>query len=101
MPDFKPQCPECLYPMLKLSDYDGDCSLDAPGFNSSDARDFPFGFHELAFIFDILRDVGSGLRNLARRRKVKKLRLEILPQWPQTLVCPHCLHLRKERQEER
>lgn len=97
MPDFKPQCPECLYPMLKLSEYDGDCSLDAPGFNSSDARDFPIGDHAIVFVFEILRDVGTALRSLARRRKVKKLRAETLLQWPQTLVCPHCLFLRKER----
>lgn len=101
MPDFKPQCPECLYPMLKLSEYDGNCSLDAPGFNSPDARDSPFGISGWTLVFDILRevgdDVGTAVRNLARRRKVKKLRAETLLQWPQTLVCPHCLFLRKER----
>lgn len=82
--------------MLKLANYDGDCSLDAPNFNGSDARDFPVGGHWFAFSLDIAREICGSVRNIARRRKVKKLRAQILPLWPQTLVCPHCLHLRKE-----
>lgn len=97
MSEPKPHCLECRYPLLKLADYDGDCSLDAPGFNNADARDFPVGMREWAFVYDILQDMSGGVRNLVRKRKVRKLRAEILPEWPLTLVCPHCLHLRKER----
>ncbi len=101
-PDHRPLCPQCRYPVLKLKDFDGASSLDAPGFDGVDAsnyrsaHDYSLWFLGMIFIRDVLKEIGKGFRSLRRRHKVKKLRAEILPHLPDTLICPLCLHVIKQ-----
>jgi hypothetical protein len=86
------QCPQCHYPMLNLSGFEGVSSRDAQGFNNRDLHDYSFwGWWAIAY--GIFAGMWSGLGTLRRRRQVKKLRAEILPQFPKSLICPHCLQV--------
>jgi hypothetical protein len=99
--DHRPLCPHCRYPTLKLKDFEGASSLDAPGFDGVGAReygsthDYSLWFLGIVIVRDVLKEIGKSLRLLRRRHKVKKLRAETLPQFPDALICPLCLHIMK------
>jgi hypothetical protein len=85
-------CPHCHYPMLKLSRFEGVSSRDAQGFNGKDSHDFSFwGWWAIAH--DLFTRMWSGVGTWLRRRQVNKLRAEVLPQFPKSLICPHCMQV--------
>lgn len=81
--------------MLELKDFEGVSSNDAPGFGGKDAHDFWF-WGWWAIMHDIAVEIWNALRSVWRRHKVKKLRQEILPRFPNTLICPQCLNVVKK-----
>jgi hypothetical protein len=79
--------------MLPLKGFEGISSKDAlRDYNDRDAEHYRF-FGWWAFVYDMLRECGSGLSVAWRKRKVKKLRDATLPQFPNSLVCPYCRHI--------
>ncbi len=88
-------CPECHYPMLELNGFEGVSSNDAAGLSGKGAQDYwLWGLWAIAH--DILEQVWNVLRSAWRKHKVKKLRAELLPQFPNTLICPQCLYTIKK-----
>jgi hypothetical protein len=91
-PEQRTLCPNCHYPMLKLSGFEGVSSRDAQAFHGKNSHDFSlWGWWAIAH--DLLAGLWSGLGAWRRRRQVKKLRDEVLPQFPKSLICPHCLQV--------
>jgi hypothetical protein len=88
--------------MLRLDGFDGVSSRDAPGFassydNGSDSwlsRD-PTGMW-LPLVFEIFGGIWKGLGTLWRKLKTKCLRAKILPEFPNTLICPQCFTVVKK-----
>jgi hypothetical protein len=91
-------CPQCRYPMLRLAGFEGVSSKDAPnpsahsGYGESNYHWFGL----LGIIWSLLCDLAKEIGLLGRKRKVKQLRAEILPQYPDALICPHCFTLNKQ-----
>lgn len=85
-------CPHCHYPMLKLANFEGVSSRDAQGFHGKDNHDYSF-WGWWAIVDELLSGMWNGLTTWRRRRQVKKLRDEVLPQFPKSLICPHCLQV--------
>lgn len=81
-------CPKCRTFMVLLANHeisaDEDPALDA------DSVDF-FLFGLWAYLYNFL----FGAAALAtRKRKLEKLKSEVLPQNPKALLCPRCLHVK-------
>ena len=76
--------------MLDLKHFEGTSSNDAPAFGGRDTHDY-WIWGLWAIIHDVLIDIWYGVRSLFRKRKVYKLRAEILPQFPNSQICPQCL----------
>jgi hypothetical protein len=70
--------------MLLLNDFDGVSSHDAMGFDRQDSQ--------WTIVYDLLSELCRGMKSAARKRKVRKWKAEILPRFPNTLICPQCLH---------
>jgi hypothetical protein len=89
--------------MLELKDFEGASSLDAPGFDGVDARNYGGAYDYslwslgIVIVHDVLKEIGNSLRSMKRGRRVRKLRREILPRFPDALVCPLCLHIIKQK----
>ncbi|HEX8552758.1 MAG TPA: hypothetical protein VF681_14510 [Abditibacteriaceae bacterium] len=90
----KMHCRECRYPMMELKKFDGDSSYGVSDFNNKDATDYwLWGLWAIAH--DLWLDLWKGGRLVARKKKVEKMRAEILPQFPHTMICPQCLHVER------
>ena len=76
--------------MLELKDFDGTSSRDAPGFEQRDPHDY-FWFGLWAIAHDIAIDAWRWLGSASRKKRVKRLKEEMLPQFPNTIICPRCL----------
>ena len=76
--------------MLELKDFDGTSSHDAPGFESRDPHDY-FWLGLWAIALDFVADIWRWLGSSWRKKKVRKLQEEMLPQFPNTIICPRCL----------
>ncbi len=79
--------------MIKLEGFDGTSSADADSFDrrssySSGDADWYFLVYE--FTIGLLVEIWKGVRGLWRKRRVRKLREEILPRFPKSLICPLC-----------
>lgn len=88
-------CPACRHPMAKLKFFDGTSSADAPNFDRVERQDFSGGGWSLAlalwpFLWEIACDAARGLKSALRKRRARKLRDEIIPQFPNALICPLC-----------
>ena len=87
-------CADCQYPLLRLDDFEGDSSFDAPVFGdrSSDASgDLRWAF--LLLPWSLLKSLWSGGAKQDRRKRVAKLRADILPEAPDAKICPACLRV--------
>jgi hypothetical protein len=92
-------CRSCQYPLMRLADFDGTSSHDAPGF---EARGANAGHGEwFGTLFNLplvlLGAAGKGLWNGAThakwQKKIQQLRADILPGYPKARICPHWLHV--------
>ena len=81
--------------MVKLEGFDGTSSADADGFDRFETNDFSHGGWSLAlalwpFLWEMSCDAARGVKSLWRKRRVRKLRDEVLPRFPKSLICPLC-----------
>jgi len=81
--DAKALCPSCRYPLLGLHGFDGVSSADNHDLKEEKYLAIP--------IFYIAAGLLRTLTQQSRRRKVARLRKEILPRAPFSQICPHCL----------
>jgi hypothetical protein len=80
-------CPQCSGWMLPLRDYEVQKSSEAPV--SDDIGSFLL--HGLwIYLFNFFDDL---FRYESRKRRLVQLKQEILPLYPQSLVCTKCLHV--------
>lgn len=89
---YRPPCPECRYTTVMLNDFDGTWSGDAVEGEARDPLSY-FRWGMWLVLWDLLC-AGfkmSGREN--RKTKVERLRKEVLPDFPDSLICPSCLHV--------
>jgi hypothetical protein len=82
--------------MLALKNFDGVSSADAP----RPDRDSHSGHADLFWadwFFWILKPLAewltAGARKKQRQSKVRALKAEVLPLFPESVICPQCLHV--------
>lgn len=87
-------CVDCKYPLMRLDNFDGDSSLDAPVFGDRGIGAGPnlrWGLWLLPW--HALKTLWSGGAAQNRRKQVAKLRADILPEEPLAMICPMCLRV--------
>ena len=88
-------CPECQRILVELAKFrrvmheDGSLGSDAPIFVFSGFR---FALNPVA-MYDWFNGAWDALFLHQRNKKVERLAAEILPRYPNTLICPNCLYL--------
>ena len=94
-------CPECRRVMVDLSRYAAAVDNDATGL---DGENHPMGnmftstgrdIILIEMIMGAINFVFGGIIAANRRRKVKKMAQDILPQFPKSQICPACLFVLK------
>lgn len=87
-------CPGCRHwRMYELSNFHEDDINDAP---SHDGWGEPTWFHSINWLyyFGWLVNMFGGAASVQKKRaKLRKLRAEVLPRAPKTLVCPKCFEV--------
>ena len=85
-------CPRCHGWMLPLDGFDVD---DATGSMFDDEEST--GWHR-QYILDPIFDFFANLLNLqTRRKKVERLQADLLPNFPNILICPRCFTVKQPR----
>ncbi len=87
-------CPDCRCKLLKLRDFEGVSSRDAPRFDDYDSSAVRL-WGLWIFVFSLLKNLWRGGDETKRRRKAKQLRDEILPEYPKSVICPDCFEVDK------
>lgn len=98
-------CPDCRTALVELDGYDRVVGRDAVAYNDGGDDTGPyflgFGMRMAGFVMSL---VGAAVASLVggtaislRERKVKNLCRTLLPQYPNTLICPRCLFVVKRR----
>ncbi|MDQ3814072.1 MAG: hypothetical protein M3347_08980 [Armatimonadota bacterium] len=84
-------CPHCRSPMLPLKDYE---VRGGAGPDEDDSDTMPSMHRDWteSIIMGILDHIWDGVRTTLRKRKLLRLRRQLLPRSPNSLVCPRCLH---------
>lgn len=77
-------CQSCRYRMVLLEDFDGHSSQDAPDIGGYGAT----GFDLWGWLYNLVR---GGARLRQRQSEAKRLREEILPEYPNSQICPLCM----------
>ena len=83
-------CAECHAYMLPLRDYEISRLSEAPAADTEMWEFLVWGW--TAFVYNYLYDAFT-YEN--RKRKLAQMKQQILPQFPNSLVCTRCLHLLK------
>ena len=81
------KCPQCSGWMLPLSDYEVQKSSESPA--GADIGNFlmhGLWIYLANFVDDLFRYEG-------RKRRLAQLKRDVLPMYPQSLVCVKCLHV--------
>ena len=87
-------CPGCRYPMLGLKGFDGTSSADAMGFESDDFIGSSGRWGADIFILGLLYSFfEKQFKSSNRKKKVEEFKRDILPQYPEAVICPQCLHV--------
>jgi len=94
------RCPKCEYPFIALENFNGDSRRHTATFeepystpNAWTGCDFPL----LEIAVDILREIFNPVGLKLRRYRVTKMKEEILPQFPISVMCPKCLAVVKRQ----
>lgn len=88
------RCSKCQYPLLALKNFNGDSSRDAPTLEApyrTPTATAGCGPMFAEILVDIFGEIFKGIGLMWRRRKVSKKKEEILPQFPNSVICPQCL----------
>ncbi len=83
-------CPECHAWMLPLKSYEIPGSTESAGIGAEPLEFLLWGWW--AFVYNYVYDHFT-FEN--RKKKLLELKRQTLPQFPNSLVCPRCLHLNK------
>jgi hypothetical protein len=86
-------CPDCRYQIVRLSDFDGTSSLDAPEFGSRGAYDEWFHWGRIGMMWRMMASLWKQGQKQKRVQEAQRLRREVLPADPDARICPHCLRL--------
>ena len=89
-------CPDCRCKLLKLHDFEGVSSRDAPRFDDYDSSAVRL-WGLCVNAFDFLKSIWRGGDEMKRRRKAKQLSEEILPEHPKSVICPDCFVVDKRK----
>jgi hypothetical protein len=85
-------CPDCSYLLVRLSEFDGSSSLDAPGFDSRGSVE-NWVLLWLSLAWRALSALWSRRKKRERFEEARRLRDDVLPSDPEARICPHCLRL--------
>lgn len=83
-------CPSCHAFMMPLSKYEIQKVSASPTVGAEWWEFLLFGW--MAFVYNYLYDAFTYEE---RKAKVNKLRTAVLPQFPNSQICPQCLHVLK------
>lgn len=84
-------CPKCgHWRMYALKNYHEDDINDAPQHEGWGSPTWGLSINWLYFL-GWLNNIGRGAASVeSKRAKLRKLRAEVLPRAPETIVCPQC-----------
>ena len=83
-------CPACRSWMLPLSRYEIQKSSESPAVGAEWYEFLLWGWW--AFVYNYAYDL---LTYAERQKKLAQQKSEVLPQFPNSLICPRCLHVTK------
>ena len=89
--DFKP-CSECGTWILPLQEYEIEAASESPTAGAELWEFILWGW--MAFVYNYVYDLFTFKE---RQLRLARLKAEILPQFPRSLVCPGCLRVTKRR----
>jgi hypothetical protein len=90
------ECRPCHYSMLKLREYEISNLSDAPALEPSESEFFFFGW--AVYVWGIVLRYAWGTIGLVyRKRKLAQEKSNVLPAYPNSLVCPKCLRVERRR----
>lgn len=85
-------CPECHTYMVPLKDYDMSSPGESPAVGAEPWEFIIWGW--MAFVYNYIYDLFTHKGRLEKLTRHKK---EILPEYPNSLVCPGCLSVTKKK----
>jgi hypothetical protein len=88
----KKLCSTCNYHLVRLEDFDGTSSRDAPGFEARGSYE-NWALLGLTLSWRALSSLWGYGQKRKRRHEVQRLREEVLPANPDARICPLCLGL--------
>ena len=89
-------CPACRYPMLPLRTYEIQKISEAPSIEADGVTFLLWGW--TIFVAQIAYHFIVGLCTFeSRKRKLAQAKRDILPRFPNSLVCPQCLNIEKRQ----
>lgn len=85
------ECPRCRYPMLPLRSYEIEKVAEYPSIEADGVTFLLWGW--MVFVGQIVYHFLAGLFTFeARKKKLVQVKRDILPRFPNSLVCPKCLN---------
>ena len=89
-PDEWIECPKCRNVTVALADYEISDAAEGPTLNADTTDFLLFGWW--AYVVNYFAEMFSlG----GRKTKLAKLKTDVLPAYPKSLICPACLHVIK------
>ena len=86
------ECPKCRNVTVRLDDYQISEAAEGPALGADWIEFLIFGW--VIFVANYIMELFSFG---GRKSKLAKLKAEILPNFPNSLVCPRCLHVIERR----
>jgi|GEM_PF-1448511 hypothetical protein len=95
-------CPDCRTPLVELDGYDRVVGNDSAVYDGDDYANGPFFFFSysrlfLMWLMSAIAGLFGGAHITLKEQKVKRLCRTVLPQYPNSLICPRCLFVTKRR----
>ncbi len=90
------ECNQCRYPMLPLRSFEIQKIAEFPAVEADGVTFLIWGW--TIFVAQIISRFLAGLITFgARKKKLAQAKAEILPRFPNSLICPQCLATVKRR----
>jgi len=86
------QCPECAAYLVPLKDYQISSADESPTVGAEWWEFYLWGW--MAFVVNYVWDL---MTYKGREQKLAELKKTTLPQFPNSLICPSCLHVKKRQ----
>jgi len=90
------ECKACHYPMRRLADFEFDDLSESPAVDARGDDVFWFGWGQ-SIMMAIARYVKDELVYAGRKLRIERAKTAILPQFPNSLVCPWCQRVERIR----